>query len=85
MLVTHQNAVCAAWNRAALRKHCAQTGNFLYICEVEDTLGENHVPLNMEQKVIVASMKLGDSKRSKGTEKTLASNRNCDRYVGLNQ
>jgi hypothetical protein len=69
VLVTHRNAVRAAWNRAALRKHCAQTGNLLYICDAEDTLGDSHAPLNMEQKVIVASMKLGDSKNSKGTKK----------------
>ena len=69
VLVTHRNAVRAAWNRAALRKHCGQTGNLLYICDAEDTVGDGHAPLNMEQKVIVASMKLGDSKKSKGTKK----------------
>ena len=50
MLVTHQNAVCATWNRAALCKHCAQTGNLLYICKGEDMLGKNHVPLNMANR-----------------------------------
>jgi len=69
VLVTHRNAVCATWNRVALRKHRTQMGNLLYICDAEDTLGDSHAPLNMEQKVIVASMKLGDSKNSKGTKK----------------
>ena len=69
VLVTHRNAVRATWNRAAVRKHCAQTGNLLYICDADDTVGDSRVPLNMEQKVIVASMKPGDTKKNKGTKK----------------
>jgi len=41
VLVTPRNSVRAAWNRAALRKHCAKTGNILYIVDAEDTVGDN--------------------------------------------
>jgi hypothetical protein len=61
--------VCAAWNRVAVRKHCVQTSNLLYICNAEDTVGGSRVELNMEQKVIVVSIKLADNEKTKGTKK----------------
>ena len=69
LLVTHRNAVRAAWNRAAIRKHCQNTGNLLYICDAEDTAGDGRTTLTNEQKVIVASMKLTETKKTKGTKK----------------
>jgi hypothetical protein len=63
VLVTPQNSVKTAWNRASLRKHSAKTGNYLYVVDAEDTVGNKREPANMEQKVTIASMKLDDTKR----------------------
>lgn len=53
----------------SIRKHCVKTANVLYIFDAEDTVGDRRDPLNMEQKVIVASMKLTDSKTANSTKK----------------
>ena len=65
LLVTHWNAIHAAWNRAAIRKHCQNTSNLLYICDAEDMAGDGWTTLTNEQKVIVASMKLTETKKPK--------------------
>ena len=69
VLITPRNSVRSAWNRASLRKHCAKTCNILYIFDAEDTIGGTREPLNFEQKVLVAGMKLNDTKKMKGTKK----------------
>jgi len=69
VLITPQNSVCNAWNRLSVCKHCARTGNVLYIFDAEDTIGDSGLSLNMEQKVVMAGMKLSDSKESNGTKK----------------
>ena len=69
VLVTPRNSVRAAWNRATIRKHSAQTGNIIYVSEAEDSVGNSRLPLTMEQKVIVARMKTADAKGVKGTKK----------------
>jgi hypothetical protein len=38
-LVTPRNSMCATWNAAKLREHCKQTGEILYIVDVEDLAG----------------------------------------------
>jgi len=63
VLVTPRNCVRAAWNRAAVRRHCKETGELLYIFDTEDTVGNERVPTNMEQKAILASMKLDDTRK----------------------
>ena len=50
-----------------MRKHCAKTGNPLYVFDTEDLVGKAHTPLNMEQKYVVASMKADDSNRQTGS------------------
>ena len=67
--MTPWNAVHAAWNRAALQKHCTETGNPLYVFDAEDSVGNAHNPLNMEQKYIVASMKADESNKQMGTKR----------------
>jgi hypothetical protein len=62
-LVTPRNCVRAAWNRQSLRKHCAKTGNILYICDAEDTIGNDRRPTNFEQKVIIAGMSLDQTRK----------------------
>ncbi|KAG1836487.1 hypothetical protein F4604DRAFT_1519928, partial [Suillus subluteus] len=37
-LVTLQHAVQKVWNEAALRKHCQETRNILFICTAEDSI-----------------------------------------------
>lgn len=69
VLITPRNSVRDAWNRLSIRKHCVKTANVLYIFDAEDTVGDRRDPLNMEQKVIVASMNLTDSKTANGTKK----------------
>lgn len=63
VLVTPRNSVKTAWNRASLRKHSAKTGNYLYVVDAEDTVGNEREPANMEQKVTIAGMKIDDTKR----------------------
>ena len=35
-------------NSATLTKHCQETGQILYICDAEDTIGEEHFPPDMK-------------------------------------
>jgi len=50
-----------------MQKHCAKTGNPLYVFDTEDLVGNARTLLNMEQKYIVASMKADDSNRQTGS------------------
>ena len=50
ILITPRNSVCGTWNRVAICKHCARTGNILYIFDTKDTIGDAREPLNMEQR-----------------------------------
>ena len=69
VLITPRNSVRSAWNRLSICKHCANTGNVLYIFDAEDTVGNGRSALNMEQRVIVAGIKLSDSKVANGAKK----------------
>jgi hypothetical protein len=71
LLVTPRNSVRSAWNRAMLRKHCNRSGNLLYIVEAEDSVGDSRVLLNMEQRLLVASMSPEDSRPGQNTTKKL--------------
>lgn len=63
ILVTPCNSVKNAWNCASLRKHCACTGNLLYICDAKDTVGHKRSSTNMEQKVNIAGLKTDATKK----------------------
>jgi len=69
VVVTPQNAVHTAWNRVALHKHCAETGNLPYVFDAEDSVSNACVPLNMQQKFIAAGMKADDRNRQTGTKR----------------
>ncbi|RDB28920.1 ATP-dependent DNA helicase RRM3 [Hypsizygus marmoreus] len=56
ILVTSRHGVRNQWNTAALKKHCAGSGNRLYVSQAEDTIGTNGAPLTNTQRLIVASM-----------------------------
>lgn len=64
MLVTPRNSVRAAWNRAALRKHCARTGNILYQVTAEDTADKSNPRCcTMREKLLIARKKVTDTGR----------------------
>ena len=56
VLVTPQNIMRREWNVAALRQHCAKTGNLLYMCQAEDTVGKDRHQPSMEEMTIIASL-----------------------------
>ena len=56
-LITPRNCVRANWNKLALRKHCQESKNVLYVCDAEDTVGNERKPTTVDQKVIIAGMK----------------------------
>jgi hypothetical protein len=60
LLVTPRNSMKALWNSAALTKHCQETGQILYICDAEDTVGEEHRRPNMEERTTIAKIPLED-------------------------
>ena len=60
LLVTPRNSMRASWNSAALTKHCQETGQILYICDAEDTVGEDHHRPDMEQRMTLAKIPLED-------------------------
>jgi hypothetical protein len=62
-LVTLRNCVRTVWNRLSLRKHCRKTGHILYICDAEDTTGNDRQLMNIHQKVIIAGMTLEQTKK----------------------
>lgn len=47
------------WNSAALRKHCQNNGQRLYICDAEDVVGKDHQPPNLEQRTVIAGVHVG--------------------------
>ena len=57
ILVAPRHGVRNPWNEAAIEKHCTNTGNTLYIFDAEDTVGKDHAPLTMKEKIIVAGMR----------------------------
>jgi hypothetical protein len=56
VLVTPRHGARARWNTASLIKHCRQTGNRMYICQSEDTVGHDESPLDLVQRVTVVGM-----------------------------
>ena len=56
ILVTPRHSARTYWNKAALHKHCANTGNVLYCCDAEDTIGADNRPLTLKQRVEVAKL-----------------------------
>jgi hypothetical protein len=63
VLVTPRNCVKATWNRVSVCRHCNETGKLLYIFDAEDTVGNERVPTHMEQKAILATLKLDDTRK----------------------
>lgn len=63
VLVTPRNSVRSRWNRASLKKHLSRAADVLYICDAEDTVGDERTPTNFEQKTTIAGMKLDQTKR----------------------
>lgn len=63
ILVTPRHSSRAMWNAAAVKRHCAKTGNRLYISPAEDTTGREARGLTLEERVIVAGMKTRQTAR----------------------
>ena len=61
ILVTPRNCVHNVWNQLLLHKHCKKTGNTLYVCDAEDTIGNNRQPTNFEQKVAIVGLTLNQT------------------------
>jgi ATP-dependent exoDNAse (exonuclease V) alpha subunit len=62
ILVTPRNSMRTMWNSAALTKHCQKTGQILYVCDAEDTVGKDHLQPDMEQKTTIAKIPLDSLK-----------------------
>jgi len=56
ILVTPRQSVRQLWNEHAIAKHCARTGNQLYIVSAEDTSREGAEHLTMEAKLAIARL-----------------------------
>ena len=56
-LVTPRHSVRNQWNSAAIRKHCMESGNRLYICPAEDMVGGR--PVSNEEKIAISTHKKG--------------------------
>ncbi|KAJ6497949.1 hypothetical protein C8R47DRAFT_920566, partial [Mycena vitilis] len=56
-LITPRHSARMAWNVEMLAKHCATSGNRLYICQAEDVKGEQEVALTLDERIRVAGMK----------------------------
>ena len=54
VLVTPQHAVCEWWNTEAICKHCAATGEHMYICSAKDTDRMNDKELPPEVRYEIA-------------------------------
>ncbi|KAJ6512268.1 hypothetical protein C8R47DRAFT_957912, partial [Mycena vitilis] len=63
VLVTPRHAARTRWNTAALMKHCRRSGNRMYICTAEDTVGRKQEKLDLMQRVIVAGMTVKQTAR----------------------
>lgn len=58
LLVTPRHAVRRLWNDAANRKHCAESGNRLFICTADDTIkGQS---LTIRERFAVAGRHIAD-------------------------
>jgi len=57
VLVTPRNAVRTAWTERLCANTVLKRENSLYVFDAEDSVGNARVPLNMEQKFIVAVWK----------------------------
>ncbi|RDB21373.1 hypothetical protein Hypma_011904 [Hypsizygus marmoreus] len=56
ILVTSRHGVRQQWNAAALEKHCATSGQRLYVVQGEDTLGKTGNPLQAKHRILVVAM-----------------------------
>ncbi|GJE99317.1 hypothetical protein PsYK624_155710 [Phanerochaete sordida] len=66
-LVTPRHAVRKLWNEASVRRHCARSGETLYICPAEDRVaerGKRMRPLTLAERYAVAGRMKGKRKRS---------------------
>lgn len=59
-LITPRHAVRMAWNEEAVRKHCAETGETLFICRAQDRIGGKELTLSERQAI---AQKKGSGKR----------------------
>jgi hypothetical protein len=62
-LITPRHAVRTRWNESAIRKHCHENGQRIYVCSSEDTIGGR--PLTLSEKYRLESRHLRKNKRSK--------------------
>lgn len=51
-LVTPRHSVRVEWNREAVRKHCKQTGNQLFVCKADDRI--HGKPLTLRERYVQA-------------------------------
>jgi ATP-dependent exoDNAse (exonuclease V) alpha subunit len=61
-LVTPRHAVRIQWNSTAIKKHCAETHQRLYICPSEDTVGGH--PISNEEKIAILTQSKGSKTKS---------------------
>jgi hypothetical protein len=50
-LVTPRHGVCTLWNSAAVRKHCAENHQWLYVCPCEDSIDGR--PISNAEKIAI--------------------------------
>ena len=62
-LVTPRHAVRKTWNESAARKACRETGNQLFICTAEDTIGGRE--LNLPERYAVAMRSKTQNRRKR--------------------
>ena len=60
------------WNTVALHQHCKETGELLYICQAEDSVGKNCREPTIEEMIVVASLDLEDDLRKLHTRIEIA-------------
>jgi hypothetical protein len=70
-LITPRHSVRSQWNSAAIRKHCAESHQRLYICPAEDTINGRSV--NNEEKIAIMTQTKGSKAESErgGLSKTI--------------
>jgi hypothetical protein len=56
VLVTPRHSARVRWNDAAVHKHCQDSGNILYVCNAEDTVGSSNREPTMKERFQVAGM-----------------------------
>ena len=62
-LITPRHAVRTQWNQAALRKACAENGQWLLICHAEDTIKSQ--PLSLRERYALAEQSTRDGRRKR--------------------